>query len=236
VQQGWTKHRSPRTHAFSSGHDITAKSVGTFAATRDAARSWLSGRGGTSVQQDPQTRPVGGRPAVGRRWQRDRVSTSDGPKYLTQSNARGRLGTVSKQTAAGPASAASLRLGPRDSNGAFSTFLISGPFLRGAHKVLARDSILEPRRPTGLAPLSDPAPTRQSCRRRRLFRNRWVLREPHPMALTRRCRACLRPSRPGAGTRRPRGQPCNGRILRLGVSSNEWHIGGDLGWQNIRGA
>jgi hypothetical protein len=116
---------------FSSGHDIAAKSVGTFAATREAARSWLSGRGDTSVQPDPQTRPVGGRPAVGRRGQRDRVSTSDRPKYLIQSNARGRLGTVSKQTAAGPASAASLRLGPRDSNGAFSTFLIFGAVLAG---------------------------------------------------------------------------------------------------------
>lgn len=120
-------------------------------------------------------RQARGRAMLATLW---RISTSYGPKYLIQSNARGAVGHCLKKTAGGARLSGELAPGFTRLRRSVQHF----PDLRGGScGALTRFSrataFLEPRRPAELAPLSDPALTPQSGRRRRLFRNRWVLRE-----------------------------------------------------------
>lgn len=123
-----------------------------------------SGRGDTSVQQDPQTGSLGGRPGVERRWERHCVQLLWAARSDPIERSRDRLETVSKKRPRGRGARFTGEPGPASprSNGAFQHFPDLGAVLAGTHRVLARDSILEPRGASELASLSDPVPTRQS--------------------------------------------------------------------------
>jgi hypothetical protein len=166
-----------------------------------------SGRGDTRVQQrsantaGPRSKDAGNAIAFHLLW----VEISDPIE-----RSRGRLPIVSKKMAAGPRDSLHRRAcaGVRETP--------TGRFRRQHFPRFADRTRFFERSGSNLSGSSSCPKPLGSTRTRVAWRSRQG------------CRSCVHPWWPGVGTLRPAGQPCNGRILRLPMASNEWRIGGDL--------